>query len=79
MSDDRPFSLADLERRLDNPGAQQLARRLGVRDRTIHRWRIEGLTFDQADRLAVRVGFHPANVWGALWWRVDLDDQEVAA
>lgn len=27
----------------------------------------EGLTFEQADRLAVRLGVHPLEVWGDAW------------
>lgn len=30
----------------------------------------EGLTSAQADIWAVRSGFHPADVWPHLWWKV---------
>lgn len=44
-------------------------------------WRIEGLTWDHADRLAVRAGTTVWNVWGQQWAQVcdDLDDVEVMA
>lgn len=28
----------------------------------------EGLTLTMADRLSIRLGHHPANVWGDAWW-----------
>lgn len=36
--------------------------------RTVHRWRHEGLTLEVADDVAVRLGFHPSEVWPD-WWR----------
>lgn len=39
------------------------ALRLGVTRRTIHRWRHFGLSPWQADRMAVRLGSHPALIW----------------
>lgn len=33
------------------------------------RYKAEGLTPDQAERLAVRCGFHPAEVWPDWYWR----------
>jgi hypothetical protein len=42
-----------------------------------HRWTeyVEsGLTIEQADRLAVRAGMHPSEVWGdAIWADIDLE------
>jgi hypothetical protein len=34
--------------------------------RTVQRWKHDGMTVDQADRAAVKAGFHPANIWP--WW-----------
>lgn len=31
------------------------------------------LTYVQADRYAVRLGLHPAQVWGAAWWRAEAE------
>ena len=42
-----------------------VARRLGVDPALLCR----PLSVDQADRYAVRLGLHPAEVWGASWWR----------
>ncbi len=30
----------------------------------------EGLSVDQADRIACRLGHHPANIWGDAWIEV---------
>jgi hypothetical protein len=48
--------------------ATSLSRLLGIDTAQLHRWRRHGLTDDQADQLAVRAGFHPAEVWGEWWW-----------
>ena len=34
--------------------------------RTVQRWKHTGMSVDQADRAAVRAGYHPANIW--LTW-----------
>ena len=39
--------------------------------RQVHRMRHEGLSLTQADRWAVRFGWHPAEVWGQAWWALD--------
>lgn len=36
---------------------------LGLQERQVHRLRRRGLTDEEADRLAVAAGFHPAEVW----------------
>lgn len=41
----------------------ELGRRLGVSGSTWRNYRDRGVSFDVADRLATRAGFHPANVW----------------
>lgn len=46
----------------------QTARALGIHPRMVYRWRHNGLTWAQADELAVRLGLHPATVWGRAWW-----------
>ena len=40
-----------------------LAVRVGVSARTVWRWHHTGLTDHQADRAAIALGFHPANIW----------------
>lgn len=44
-----------------------LRMKVGISGESARRYESEGLTVWQADRLAVRLGFHPANVWPD-WW-----------
>lgn len=46
-----------------HPPATVLADQLGVSVRTIWRWHHTGLNDAQADRVAVTLGYHPANIW----------------
>ncbi len=39
--------------------------------RQMYRFRHEGMSLTQADRWAVRFGWHPAEVWGQAWWSLD--------
>ena len=45
------------------PSAARLAVRLNVNTRTIWRWHHRGLTDHQADRAAIAIDLHPANIW----------------
>lgn len=46
-----------------------VASRVGVAKKTVYRWREEGgVPLNAADRAAVRLGFHPSDVWGQAWW-----------
>jgi hypothetical protein len=45
------------------PSVDALAGWLGVSPRTIWRWHHRGLTDRQADRAAIALGQHPANIW----------------
>ena len=57
-----------------------VARHVGVRPRTVHRWVADGgLPVDVADRVAVSAGFHPGEVWGAEWWALPEPDPIEAA
>ena len=40
-----------------------LSRRSGYPLRTIQRWKTSGIPLYSADRLAIRLGVHPANIW----------------
>ncbi len=51
-----------------HPAAGTLAARAGVTARTVWRWHHRGLTDTQADRTAVALGYHPANIWPD-WYR----------
>lgn len=33
-----------------------------------HRVVREGMSWEFADRLAIALGLHPANLWGQAWW-----------
>ena len=41
----------------------ELARRTGYALRTIQRWNTTGIPLYSADRLAIRLGVHPSNIW----------------
>lgn len=49
------------------PTIDTLAVRIGVSRRTVHRWIIHGIPADQADRAAIALGAHPANLWPDQW------------
>ena len=40
-----------------------LARRSGYPVRTIQRWKTTGIPYYSADKLAIKLGLHPANIW----------------
>ena len=77
---ERPFDFQRLEARA-GLHLSALARALGRHRPQLYRWRAHGLTVDQADGLALRLGLHPVEIWGEDWWRVTLApiDEEVSA
>jgi hypothetical protein len=56
-------------------GHQALAARLQISVATARRIADAGLTEVQADRAAIRLGLHPANLW-PTWWTNDLHVDE---
>lgn len=40
-----------------------------VNTKTTHRWRSEGLSIYSADKWAIRLGYHPYEIWGADFYR----------
>ncbi len=48
-----------------------IARRLGVRRETVHRWAVAGVPWVEADRAAVEFGRHPGELWPG-WWVVPM-------
>lgn len=46
----------------------KLAARIGCNRKQIHRWRRYGMTANQADLAAMACGFHPGEIWPAIWW-----------
>lgn len=53
------FSLDDVPR----TNLSELSRRSGYPLRTIQRWKTTGIPLHSADRLACRLGLHPATIW----------------
>jgi len=51
-----------------NRTTHAIADLLQVDRHTIYRWRHNGLTINQADTLAIRLGHHPTTIWGDQWW-----------
>lgn len=57
------YPLEPLLAKMGNPTAGPASRALGISGDSFKRYQANGLTEDQADRLAVRAGFHPLEVW----------------
>jgi hypothetical protein len=62
----RRYPFGPVEQLADHWTAGELALRLGVHRSQLYRWRRYGVTVDQADTLACRVGRHPAELWPEL-------------
>lgn len=57
-----------------------LARQLGVHHKQIHRWAATGgVPYYAADWAAIRIGSHPANIWGADWHRAGIEQTDLEA
>lgn len=63
------FPLEPLLEAIGRPCMAQLARRVGEHPRETYRWRDRGLSERQADRVACRLGLHPARIWPG-WFEV---------
>lgn len=53
------------------------ARAVGVTVRAVERWKSGGLSALQADRAAIAIGIHPANLWPdwlTIEWRPKCSD-----
>ncbi len=59
------------------PSLMLLADTSGIARSSLTRWRRRGLTFDQADLLAVRLQLHPGELW-PHWWSSATGDQEAS-
>lgn len=74
-----PMAKLPVERLLERVGCgpTELARRLGVNPRVVNRAQVGGgIHCWTADRWAVKLGWHPAEVWGATWWHLACDSQD---
>lgn len=50
---------------------QDLAKVIKVTDDTVWNWKKHGVPEPQADKVAVRLGLHPASIWGDAWWSLE--------
>lgn len=55
------------DRGLTHGGLKLVAKATGVTPVVVAKWRDQGLTIWHADRLAVRIGAMPHEVWGSGW------------
>ncbi len=61
----RRFQIAHL---MVNLTTTHVAERLKVSERTVQRWVLTGVNWDQADDFACRVlGVNPVSLWGTQW------------
>lgn len=58
----RRYPLQPLEARLHQTD-HNLARTLNINHHTLQHLRTHGLTWQQADRYAIRAGYHPTELW----------------
>jgi len=54
----------------------QVSEIVGVTNRTVSRWKVQGLLFHSADRAAVAAGLHPSLIWPD-WWDVPWADVNI--
>jgi hypothetical protein len=55
------------------PNRTRIAFALGVQARQLYRLRDRGLTWSQADTLAIHAGYHPAEIWSEWWSLIEED------
>lgn len=63
--------LAPIEALLEQRGIRSTrakATELGVGRAELYRWRKDGMSAARADMLALRLDYHPVQVWGDAWW-----------
>lgn len=56
--------LADSTMEHNDGPTRMLCEMLGVTGESLWRYRHQGISFDTADRLATRSGYHPTQIWG---------------
>jgi hypothetical protein len=69
-SKSRPFPARDLVLAVGQPNTTILADMIGTSRGTVSKWLRTGVCFTiyEADRYAIKVGLHPALVWGERWY-----------
>lgn len=55
----------------DGATANDMADAIGVHPSAIKRYKAEGLSLDLADRVAIKLGFHPFSIWGNEYWTAE--------
>lgn len=61
-------------------GVAHVERILGLGKSQLHQWRRKGgIILDTADKIAVRAGMHPAEIWGRAWWDACEREMELSA
>lgn len=64
---------------VDQLDRYEIARACGVSERTVQRWaKSQEVNPRDADDIAIRLGWHPAAIWGAQWYTDTYDTGEVA-
>jgi lambda repressor-like predicted transcriptional regulator len=53
----------------DDSTASDMADAIGCHPSAIKRYKTEGMSLDIADRVAIRLGFHPIVIWGSDYWK----------
>lgn len=71
-----PFALTPLMDAIGTENLTHLSDRLALSKKVLRRMRRTGLDPWEADRLAVRAGCLPMEVWGELWWDAIPDEEE---
>lgn len=67
----------ELDREPCRDRPKQMARLFGVDTRQVYRWRHDGITIPQADRLCHLIERHPAEIWRE--WDPAVNELEVGA
>lgn len=53
---------------LEHTGYRTIARTIGMSTNTMLMWDKTGVPLWTADKLAVKLGAHPADIWPEEWW-----------
>lgn len=53
---------------LEQNGYRTIAKTIGMSERNMKNWHHHGIPLFSADKLAVKLGAHPADIWPDEWW-----------
>jgi hypothetical protein len=54
----------------DDLSYRQIGIQLGRTRRTLQEWKVKGIPFYEADKVACHIGVHPSHIWGEQWWQL---------